>query len=831
MPKAKSKKSTRKPLSKPKQFCIPIESKRDIGRDRKIITTFVEKLYTNRMWKDPLTLDDFFIVFDTRGRRVCIELRRKINANYIKLEDIHAAIKPHHLRISDAIKLGRPEADILEHHMTKDVVKLPKGIYWQTLSHNGPYFSWIMEPYKPHGTPIQYDGKDYKLTPQEEEVANFWAKRITTDETATVEWTKDAVFRRNFWNDFKKYLTPTHKRIFKDFKKLNFEKIRRRLIRMREDETPAQKLRKKRLSAEKKHDYGFAIVNGIKEAIGNFVIEPAALFLGRGKNKIRGKIKRHVVPEEVTINIGREARIPRAPGDHKWKGVVHDKKARWIMKWSDPITGSNKYVYISAAGQFKSRSDAEKFEKARKLNRYLRDVRRGYERSIRSSNKIQKQLGTVMYLIDHYGIRVGGKNDDSTADTFGASTLLVGHTDVSKKNKVTLEFLGKDSILFKKTMDVSPEVYANLRSFVAGKGKKAELFDRISACDINVYLKSFDKDLSAKVFRTRLASHLMDDALKRNEVKKTAREATKKKAFENANAEVARALNHQRTVTKKAQEMVKKYKKQLKDMQTELRQKKREKRGTKSLETRIQKKKEAIASRENTLNIAINTSKANYIDPRLVTAWTKSHALDVSKVYTKTLQNKFKWAIDTTPADWNYNTSPLLPDYKHLEPKGDVECPIVPERKEKKKEKKKEGKTKVAEEIERAEKLGKAIRIFREESPRADLPRVRLATAGEQKRAIKKFRNMVLAGGYNLFRKEDGGLLVGRTKPIRGELEFPLYYRNVIWDLKELIEVGLKYPALLFMNAICHDAVDNVQIRKIFREYRIPEKLEVLVKI
>ena len=51
--------------------------------------------------------------------------------------------------------------------------------------------------------------------------------------------------------------------------KLNFQKIRKGLIRMKENETPEQKLEKKRISAEKKHDYGFAVVNGIKEAVGN----------------------------------------------------------------------------------------------------------------------------------------------------------------------------------------------------------------------------------------------------------------------------------------------------------------------------------------------------------------------------------------------------------------------------------------------------------------------------------------------------------------------------------------------------------------------------------
>ena len=68
-PKKIRKKSTRlprKPESKPKQFCLKITStdKVNISKHKELITDFVKKLYTNKKWDNPMSDDDFFVVFD-----------------------------------------------------------------------------------------------------------------------------------------------------------------------------------------------------------------------------------------------------------------------------------------------------------------------------------------------------------------------------------------------------------------------------------------------------------------------------------------------------------------------------------------------------------------------------------------------------------------------------------------------------------------------------------------------------------------------------------------------------------------------------------------------
>jgi len=49
-------------------------------------------------------------------------------------------------------------------------------------------------------------------------------------------------------------------------------------------------------------EFGFCVIDGHKQKIGNFKIEPPGLFRGRGDHPKQGMLKRRVVPEDVIIN-------------------------------------------------------------------------------------------------------------------------------------------------------------------------------------------------------------------------------------------------------------------------------------------------------------------------------------------------------------------------------------------------------------------------------------------------------------------------------------------------------------------------------------------------
>ena len=44
--------------------------------------------------------------------------------------------------------------------------------------------------------------------------------------------------------------------------------------------------------------------------------------------------------------------------------------------------------------------------------------------------------------------------------------------------------------------------------------------------------------------------------------------------------------------------------------------------------------------------IALGTSKLNYLDPRITVGWCKKWTVPVEKIYNKSQREKFAWAID-----------------------------------------------------------------------------------------------------------------------------------------------------------------------------------------
>jgi hypothetical protein len=77
-----------------------------------------------------------------------------------------------------------------------------------------------------------------------------------------------------------------------------------------------------------------------------------------------------------------------------------------------------------------------------------------------------------------------------------------------------------------------------------------------------------------------------------------------------------------------------------------------------------------VTDKEENKDIALGTSKLNYLDPRISIGWCKKHNVPIEKIYSKTQREKFRWAIDMTTSDYhffNYEGDIQLRDLSHLE--------------------------------------------------------------------------------------------------------------------------------------------------------------------
>ncbi|KAI4683263.1 hypothetical protein J4E81_009392 [Alternaria sp. BMP 2799] len=631
---------------------------------------------------------------------------------------------------------------------------------WDTLEHAGVVFPPEYEPLPKH-VKLVYDGVPVTLHKDAEEVATFYGSMLNS--THNVE---NPTFNKNFFEDFTKVLDKTGHGKDKDgntvkikkFEKCDFKPIFEWFDAERAKKKALSQAEKKALKAEKEAaeaQYMYCLWDGRKQKVGNFRVEPPGLFRGRGEHPKTGRVKERVMPEQITINIGENAKVPEPPAGHKWKAVKHDHEGTWLAMWQENINSAYKYVMLAANSDIKGQSDFKKFEKARELKKHIDRIRKDYRKDLNSKMMADRQRATAIYLIDQFALRAGNEKGEDEADTVGCCSLKFQHITLKPPETVIFDFLGKDSIRFYDEVKVDPQVFKNLKLFKKEpKTTGDDIFDRLTTSGLNKHLTSYMPGLTAKVFRTYNASYTMARLLK--EMKATGTVQEKVKAYNDANREVAILCNHKRTVAashatsiekmneringlryqvwrtkmmmidvdpkikkKKGaeyferpedldmewvkqhqeaeieemrQKIIKKFEKEnekLKaDGEKEMKPKELEERMEKvnelaakykkenktgkveaegkgptvdklegnidKLNQRIENMKIQMEDKEGNKEVALGTSKINYIDPRLTVVFSKKFDVPIEKFFSKTLREKFDWAIKSVDETWEF---------------------------------------------------------------------------------------------------------------------------------------------------------------------------------
>ena len=511
---------------------------------------------------------------------------------------------------------------------------------WTELIHNGPMFPPL---YIPHNIPIKINGHTYKLNSLAEEYITMYTRYIDTD------YIKRPKFNKNFLSDWKK----VHDIKVDKMEDVDISDIKKYLDKIKEDKINISKDEKEKLKKQQEkldEPYKYCIIDGGKQRVGNFKIEPPGIFLGRGEHPKLGMIKHRVIPEDVTINISKTATVPKPNVPGKWKEVLNNTEVVWLATWVDNISDKNKYVFTSMESIFKSKSDMEKFDLARDLKNKVNNIRSAYYIDMKSDNNIARQQATALYFIDNLALRVGGKkNTKEKADTVGVTSLRVEHIIIFEDNIIKLDFLGKDSVRYCKKVQTDPVAYNNIKDFIANKNKKDLLFNLITSSSLNIYLDSLMPGLTAKVWRTFNASILFQKELE-NVNKNTLNKLPEGEKinylisiFNQANTAVAILCNHQKNVSsnlEKSMELIDNMIKKLKERKTKTKDKDK----IKSIDARVTILKMKKETKEKMKNVSLGTSKNNYIDPRIIFSFMKRYNIAEDKLFNKALLSRFEWA-------------------------------------------------------------------------------------------------------------------------------------------------------------------------------------------
>uniref|UniRef100_A0A8C4J0B1 DNA topoisomerase I n=1 Tax=Dromaius novaehollandiae TaxID=8790 RepID=A0A8C4J0B1_DRONO len=556
--------------------------------------------------------------------------------------------------------------------------RYPEGIKWKFLEHKGPVFAPPYEPL-PENVKFYYDGKVMKLSTKAEEVATFFAKMLDH------EYTTKEIFRKNFFKDWRKEMTSEEKSTITNLSKCDFTHMSQYFKAQSEARKQMSKEEKQKIKDENERllkEYGYCVMDNHKERIANFKIEPPGLFRGRGNHPKMGMLKRRIMPEDIIINCSKDSKIPAPPPGHKWKEVRHDNKVTWLVSWTENIQGSIKYIMLNPSSRIKGEKDWQKYETARRLKKCVDKIRNQYREDWKSKEMKVRQRAVALYFIDKLALRAGNeKEEGETADTVGCCSLRVEHIKLhpeldGQEYVVEFDFLGKDSIRYYNKVPVEKRVFKNLQLFMENKQPEDDLFDRLNTSILNKHLQDLMEGLTAKVFRTYNASITLQQQLKEL-TNPDDNIPAKILSYNRANRAVAILCNHQRAPPKtfeksmmNLQSKIDAKKEQLADARRELKSAKADakvRRDEKSKKT-VESKKKAVqrieeqlmklevqaTDREENKQIALGTSKLNYLDPRISVAWCKKWGIPIEKIYNKTQREKFAWAIDMAEEDYEF---------------------------------------------------------------------------------------------------------------------------------------------------------------------------------
>jgi DNA topoisomerase-1 len=481
-----------------------------------------------------------------------------------------------------------------------------------------------------------------KLPAEAEEYATAF-ERITTHGGGTAPR-----FRANFWSDWRRMLPagcPITSLDGCDFSRLLVAAEKSRVKLAAQRKKAAEKVSGK---ATEKGKVIVAIVDGVPQPIsGGAVVEAGSVFVGRGgEHPLAGRIKRRIGPSDVTLNLGKGAKVP--PGD--WAAIVHDPHVDWLARWRDPLLDIVKYVRLSAAAGSEQNTTRVKFERARTFyTTRLHIAKKHIAADIRLLNEPKKrQIATCAWLLMRTALRVGSPSESRVV---GLTTMTTDHVALTADGQgLAFDFLGKDSVPYRRSLTIDdPVVLGNLKALLLPRPKRAKpAFPLVTSADLNAYLGGFMKGLTAKDIRTAMASAQFEATIDRVYGQKSRNPKMAALAVLIANIRIAFLCNHRKMTATDAASL---------GDDNELAER------IDALEARAAKQKvssihiKAIEKDAKELvkqfGLALATSRANYIDPRIATAFSARAGLPLRLALPgAALAAKFSWATSDASFRW-----------------------------------------------------------------------------------------------------------------------------------------------------------------------------------
>lgn len=331
--------------------------------------------------------------------------------------------------------------------------------------------------------------------------------------------------------------------------------------------------------------------------------------LGYSNNfKTLDKVSNKITLDGEIVEINNNVEMPGifiGKGNHPLRGCIKlrvnpsdviyniSRKSPLIKKWNNVIHHKNSNFIAcwkdNIFGKHKyiyfSHEYENKFKHCYKLRHKIKNLPNILKVDIESNNPKVQECALVTYLIMKFNIRIGHeKDDDISNDSVGCCTLLRRNI-IFKNDNLVLSFIGKSNVPFSKSLKIDEFAMKELVNLCKDKKENDCIFS-INAYQVNEYLNFLIPSLTAKVFRTYNASIFTFKYLKNKNSLDELKQCSMK---------VASLCNH--------------------------------------------KKKGKVE---------LNTSKNNYIDPRIIVSFCKKNNIDIEKFYSQSQLKIHDWARSTS---------------------------------------------------------------------------------------------------------------------------------------------------------------------------------------
>ena len=150
----------------------------------------------------------------------------------------------------------------------------------------------------------------------------------------------------------------------------------------------------------------------------------------------------------------------------------------------------------------------------RKLKRIRKDINNNLK-NIKNNLSKEKIISIIIFLIDKCHFRIGTEKYKKLYNTYGVSTLSPNHL-IFNKNNLVIQFIGKKGVLNKSKIS-NGQAIDYLKLLCEFNSNKEYIFyyqhndnlNHITHSQINRFLQKYNRNISAKFFRTWCANQTM----------------------------------------------------------------------------------------------------------------------------------------------------------------------------------------------------------------------------------------------------------------------------------------------------------------------------------